>query len=92
MRLTKKDNKISENSLFYKQFSQDIFSNIIYLKGSDYKNAKIEDTRNLEHKLRQSTVLDRDRFIILDDVELFNKNSLNALLKIIEEPGRISLY
>ncbi len=84
----KKDNKISENSLFYKQFSQDIFSNIIYLKGSDYKNIKIEDIRNLKHKLRQSTVLDRDRFIILDDVELFNKNSLNALLKIIEEPGR----
>ena len=42
----------------------------------------------MKHKLRQSTVLDRDRFIILDDVELFNKNSLNALLKIIEEPGR----
>ena len=84
----KKDNKISENSLFYKQFSQDIFSNIIYLKGSDYKNIKIEEIRNLKKKLRQSTVLDRDRFIILDDVELFNKNSLNALLKIIEEPGR----
>ena len=84
----KKNNKISEISLFYKQFSQDIFSNIIYLKGSDYKNIKIEDIRNLKHKLRKSTVLNRDRFIILDDVELFNKNSLNALLKIIEEPGR----
>ena len=84
----KNNNKISEISLFYKQFSQDIFSNIIYLKGSDYKNIKIEDIRNLKNKLRQSTVLDRDRFIILDDVELFNKNALNALLKIIEEPGR----
>ena len=27
------------------------------------------------------------RFIILDDVELFNNNSLNALLKMIEEPS-----
>mgnify|MGYP001224868344 CR=1 FL=1 len=27
-----------------------------------------------------------ERFIILDDIELFNINSLNALLKIIEEP------
>ena len=84
----KKNNKISEISPFYKQFSQDIFSNIIYLKGLDYKNIRIEDIRNLKNKLRQSTVLDRERFIILDDVELFNKNSLNALLKIIEEPGR----
>tara|TARA_B100001059_G_C17753993_1_gene538854 strand:+ start:36 stop:965 length:930 start_codon:yes stop_codon:yes gene_type:complete len=84
----KKYNKISEISPFFKQFIQDIFSNIIYLKGSDYKNIKIEDIRNLKHKLRQSTTLDGERFIILDDVELFNKNSLNALLKIIEEPGK----
>ena len=27
------------------------------------------------------------RFVILDDVEIFNKSSLNALLKIIEEPN-----
>ena len=84
----KKYNKISEISPFFKQFMQDIFSNIIYLRGSDYKNIKIEDIRNLKHKLRQSTALDSDRFIILDDVELFNKNSLNALLKTIEEPGK----
>ena len=31
-------------------------------------------------------MIDKDRFIILDDIELFNKNSLNALLKIIENP------
>jgi DNA polymerase-3 subunit delta' len=84
----KKNNKISEISPFFKQFMQDIFSNIIYLRGSDYKIIKIEDIRILKNKLRQSTALDRDRFIILDDVELFNKNSLNALLKIIEEPGK----
>ena len=30
--------------------------------------------------------MNKERFIILDDVELFNLNSLNALLKIIEEP------
>jgi len=28
----------------------------------------------------------KERFIILDDIELFNESSLNALLKIIEEP------
>ena len=32
-------------------------------------------------------MINKERFIILDDVELFNANSLNALLKIIEEPS-----
>ena len=84
----KKNDKIFETSPFFKQFTQDIYSNIIYLRGSDYKNIKIEDIRNLKHGLQHSTVLDKERFIVLDDVELFNKNSLNALLKIIEEPGK----
>ena len=32
------------------------------------------------------------RFIILDDVELFNNNSLNALLKMIEEPTKNNYF
>ena len=33
-----------------------------------------------------------DRFIIFDDVELFNHNSLNALLKLIEEPTKKNYF
>ena len=33
-------------------------------------------------------ILNEKRFIILDDVETFNLNCLNALLKILEEPGK----
>ena len=32
-------------------------------------------------------MIDNKRFVILDDVEMFNLNSMNALLKMIEEPG-----
>ena len=32
------------------------------------------------------------RFIILDDVETFNSNSLNALLKLIEEPSDTNYF
>ncbi len=78
----------SNNSTFLKQFQSKIFSNIIYIKGSDFKSVKIEDIRNLKKRILQSTISDRDRFIILDDIELFNQNSLNALLKIIEEPSK----
>ena len=37
-------------------------------------------------------MIDKDRFIILDDIELFNLNSLNALLKIIEEPTQKNYF
>ena len=32
-------------------------------------------------------MIENKRFVILDDVEMFNLNSMNALLKIIEDPG-----
>ncbi len=77
---------IKKDSTVYKEYLNNIFPNIIYLQGSSYKNIKIDDIRSLKSTLMKSTLLKKDRFIVLDDVELFNVNSLNALLKIIEEP------
>ena len=82
-----KNYNFDNKSSFYNQFLSNIFSNIIYLSGSDFKNIKIEDIRNLKSKILKTTILNKPRFIIFDDVELFNHNSLNALLKIIEEPN-----
>lgn len=82
-----KNFRLIDNSNFINQFRSNIFPNIIYLKGSDYKSVKIEDIRELKMKISKSAILNRDRFIVLDDVEVFNLNSLNALLKLIEEPG-----
>ena len=78
------NNTICDSSSFYKQFSNNIFSNIIYLAADDFKNISIEDMRNLKSQLMKSTISNKKRFIILDDVELFNTNSLNTLLKIID--------
>ena len=41
----------------------------------------------MKSTILKTTILKKERFIILDDIELFNINSLNALLKIIEEPS-----
>lgn len=79
--------RILESSILYKQLKNNIFQNIIYLRGSEFKSIKVEDIRNLKSKILQSSIINKERFIILDDVELFNINSLNALLKIIEEPS-----
>ena len=85
-------NVLISNSKFYNQFKDNIYTNIIYLSGADFKNVKIEDIRNLKIKIFQTTISNKPRFVILDDVELFNNNSLNALLKIIEEPTKNNYF
>jgi len=83
---------ISDASVFYKKFREGIFQNILYANGSDFKSLKVEDIRNLKSVIQQSSMIDSDRFIVLDDIELFNSNSLNALLKIIEEPSKKNYF
>lgn len=82
----KKNLSYSLESNFYNQIRNNTFPNIVYLKGADFKSIKIDDIRNLKTQIYQTSILNKDRFIVFDDIELFNTNSLNALLKIIEEP------
>ena len=82
-----KKNLIVGKSRFNTNFLNNTFSNIIYLKKKYLQNLKIDDVRHLRSTLQKKPILDDNRFIILDDIEDFNTNSLNALLKIIEEPG-----
>jgi len=82
-----KEKSININSQFYKKYLNNIFENIIYLSGFNFKNIKVDDIRDLKSAILKTTISKKERFVILDDVELFNKNSLNALLKIIEEPA-----
>jgi DNA polymerase III subunit delta' len=84
--------ELNSNSIFYNQFINNVNSNIIYLSGSDFKNIKIEVIRDLKTKIFQTSISNMPRFIIFDDVELFNSNSLNALLKIIEEPSKNNFF
>ena len=81
-----KNKTILANSTYYRQYMSDVFPNIIYLSGDYYKNIKVDDIRDLKSKILTTAMNNKNRFIILDDIELFNTNSLNALLKIIEEP------
>ena len=81
-----KSNTISDQTTFFKQFSNNVYPNIIYLSGSHFLKIKIDDIRNLKSMILKSASLNKERFIVLDDIELFNTSSLNALLKIIEEP------
>ena len=68
--------------------SSNIYPSIIYLSGDKYLTSiRVDNIRELKSIiLKKEYNLRMDRFIILDDIELFNINSLNALLKTIEEP------
>ncbi len=83
---------LSDSSSLYKKFKDDLFQNILYLQGSDFRSLKVDDIRNLKSDIQQSSIISKDRFIVLDDIELFNTNSLNALLKVIEEPSKRNYF
>ena len=87
-----KNNIINEKSLFHKNFTNNLIPNIYYLNGSNFKNVKIDDIRDLKTNLFKSQLSDDRRFVVLDDIESFNLNSLNALLKIIEEPTNSNFF
>ena len=51
------------------------------------KNIDIAQIREMITYTNKSTFDDKAKFILIDNVESLNKNSVNALLKIIEEPN-----
>ena len=82
---------IKKNKFFTKYF-ENLFPNIFYLEGSNFKNMKIEEIRSLKQQLNKTSLVNKKRFIILDDVETFNIQSLNALLKTLEEPSKENYF
>lgn len=84
-------NLIKKNNKMFNVFEESIVKNLIYLSGED-KNVNIEKIRKTKENLTKSTINNSKRFIIFDDVELFNTNCLNALLKMIEEPSKINQF
>ena len=54
---------------------------------NEKKNIDINQIRQLIAYTNKSTFNGADRFILIDNIELLNINSTNALLKILEEPN-----
>jgi DNA polymerase-3 subunit delta' len=54
---------------------------------ADKKNIDIDQIRNLILSLNKSSFNDKPRIVLIDNIELLNINSVNALLKILEEPN-----
>ena len=87
-----KENTIFSESSFYNQFLENTFSNIIFLNGTEFQNVKVDAIRQIKDRLQKKPIIDDKRFIVFDDVDFFNKNSLNALLRLIEDPGKNNYF
>ena len=53
----------------------------------DKKQINIDQIRSLLLNIKKSSFNDKPRFILIDNIEYLNKNSVNALLKDLEEPN-----
>ena len=53
----------------------------------DKKNIDIGQVREMIAYTNKSTFNNKARFVLIDNIENLNKNSINALLKVIEEPN-----
>ncbi len=60
--------------------------NIIDVK-IDKKSIDINQIRELIISLNKSSFNDKPRFVLIDNIEFLNINSINALLKFLEEPN-----
>ncbi len=82
-----KDKSIDINSLFYNLLLKKNTQDVIFIKAEENKNIKIEDIKSLKSIISKSSLSKKPRFIIIDEVEFLNTNSVNALLKTLEEPS-----
>ena len=88
LKYNSKEHLINENNRSFKLLkncSHPNFYSIDLLV--DKKNIDVDQIREMITYTNKSTFNDRARYILIDNIENLNKNSVNALLKIIEEPN-----
>ena len=81
-------NKINSENKSFKLLQNNSHPNFYLIDLlAEKKNIDVAQIRGMISYTNKSTFNNQDRFIMIDNVEYLNKNSINALLKIIEEPN-----
>ena len=88
----KNNYSINLNNETYKKIAINVEQNFHFLKCEKPNTLSIDDIRELKTKLSKTPLVNRPRFTIIDDIELINLNSANALLKLIEEPSHYDYF
>jgi DNA polymerase-3 subunit delta' len=80
--------QINSESPEFKTINNKSNTNLITIDvNEDKKSIDINQIRELIINLNKSSFNKKPRFVLIDNIELLNINSINALLKIIEEPN-----
>ncbi|WP_075536300.1 AAA family ATPase [Candidatus Pelagibacter communis] len=82
------NNKINPDNKSYKLIVNKSNPNFYLIDVlEEKKNIDINQIRELIIDLNKSSFNNKKRFVLIDNIELLNLNSINALLKILEEPN-----
>jgi DNA polymerase III subunit delta' len=88
LRYNLSENKINPENKSFKLLQNNSHPNFYLIDLlAEKKYIDVAQIRGMISYTNKSTFNNQDRFIIIDNVEYLNKNSVNALLKIIEEPN-----
>jgi DNA polymerase-3 subunit delta' len=80
--------QINSESPEFKTINNKSNTNLITIDvNEDKKTIDINQIRELIINLNKSSFNKKPRFVLIDNIELLNINSINALLKILEEPN-----
>jgi len=79
--------EINENNKSFKLTMNGSNPNLILIDtSSEKKSININQIRDLISNLNKTSFNNKERFVIIDNIEALNANSVNALLKVLEEP------
>ena len=82
-----KDSKINPDNKSYKLAINGSNPNLLLVDTLiEKKNIDINQIRELINNLNKSSFNSKERFVIIDNIETLNISSINALLKVLEEP------
>tara|TARA_Y100000992_G_C21237071_1_gene478725 strand:+ start:377 stop:1309 length:933 start_codon:yes stop_codon:yes gene_type:complete len=85
--------EIDPQSHSFKTISNGSNPNLILIDiSSEKKNIDINQIRELISKLNKSSLNNKPRFVLIDNIEFLNINSINALLKVLEEPNENTFF
>ena len=80
--------QINSESSEFKTINNKSNTNLITIDvNEDKKSIDINQIRELIINLNKSSFNKKPRFVLIDNIELLNINSINALLKVLEEPN-----
>ena len=84
----KKEYIINNSNKSFKLVNENIHPNFYYIELEDEKKSiGIDQVRNIISFCNKSSFNNSERIVLINNVENLNKNSSNALLKILEEPN-----